>query len=129
MSRDQQPPVQLPPPLMVSELGSFAHRTITVRLPAITRQAITDNTFPEFIADALESLASDLPFGRVQTISDDGGPDVAAWQSYVQPFLGQRWLDLPWFFAEAYFYRRLLEVTQYFGAGPWHGVDPFGLQK
>jgi uncharacterized protein with ATP-grasp and redox domains len=38
-------------------------------------------------------------------------------------------LDLPWYFAEAFFYRRILEATGYFQRGPLGGVDPFARQK
>jgi uncharacterized protein with ATP-grasp and redox domains len=34
-----------------------------------------------------------------------------------------------WFFAETYFYRRILEATGYFEPGPLQGVDPFTHQK
>jgi len=38
-------------------------------------------------------------------------------------------LNVPWYWAEAYFYRRLLEATRYFQPGPWLGVDPFSPKK
>jgi hypothetical protein len=43
---------------------------------------------------------------------------------------GERpWLDAPWYFAEVYFYRRLMQAVQYYQLGPWHLVDPFHPQK
>src|SRR5688572_13150440 len=128
MIQYRHPNVPLPPPMMVSEAGSFAYQTVVVRLPAIVRRVLADNDFPAGVVKNLEALALELPEGYVRPIGYDGGPDVAAWNSYVQPFRGQRWLDLPWFFAEAYFYRRLLEATQYFSPGPTQGVDPYEQQ-
>jgi hypothetical protein len=36
---------------------------------------------------------------------------------------------VPWFFAEHYFYRRILEATGYFRPGPGLGIDPFAAEK
>jgi uncharacterized protein with ATP-grasp and redox domains len=38
-------------------------------------------------------------------------------------------LEIPWFLAESYFYRRVLEIVQYFQPGPWLGQDPYALLK
>jgi uncharacterized protein with ATP-grasp and redox domains len=43
--------------------------------------------------------------------------------------LGKNWLQVPWFFAECYFYRRILEATGFFQAGSGQGVDPYLSQK
>lgn len=119
----------LPPPLTGAEPGTFAHFTVTERLPAIVELAITENSYPANIVGALQSLKAELPDGQVRPLREDGGPDLEAWAGYVALFLGQRWLDVPWFFAEAYFYRRILEATHYFEPGPWQGIDPFEAQK
>jgi Damage-control phosphatase ARMT1-like domain len=59
----------------------------------------------------------------------DTGANFSAWNNYLEPYKGQRWADIPWFFAETYFYRLILEITNYFRPGEWQGVDPFHLQK
>lgn len=123
------PPPSLPPPIMVSDENSFAYYTVTERLPAIARRVIAENDFPPFIMNDLEALARELPDGTIRPLREDGGPDLADWARYVSPYLGRRWLDVPWYFAETYFYRRLLEATRYFSPGPWQGVDPFAEQK
>nr|BFF20920.1 damage-control phosphatase ARMT1 family protein [Promicromonospora thailandica] len=58
-----------------------------------------------------------------------GARDRAAWQVWSAAYVGQKWLDVPFLWAESYFYRLLLEATGYFGSGPWAGVDPFAPQK
>lgn len=57
------------------------------------------------------------------------GQDLAEWNRYLQPFIGKRWIDIPWFFAEAYFYRRILEATHYFLPGKSLDIDPYAIQK
>lgn len=127
MTQFQPPRLPLPPPLMMSEESSFAHITLTRRLPAIAQRVIAENDFSPSIVENLETLVQELPYGIVRRLKDDG-PDLIAWARYTEPFLGKRWLDVPWFFAEAYFYRRILEATDYFLPGA-SGVDPFELQK
>jgi uncharacterized protein with ATP-grasp and redox domains len=114
---------------MMSQAGSFAHFTLTQRMPTIAQQVIEENDFPSSIQEKLERLIQELPEGIVRSLEDDSAPDLAQWQRYLEPFLGKRWLDIPWFFAEAYFYRRIVEATQYFQPGAYQGVDPFALQK
>ncbi|HEX9012454.1 MAG TPA: damage-control phosphatase ARMT1 family protein, partial [Anaerolineaceae bacterium] len=48
---------------------------------------------------------------------------------YIQPYLGMDWLEIPWFFAEHYFYCRVLEATGYYQPGPGQRMDPFRLKK
>jgi hypothetical protein len=43
----------------------------------------------------------------------------------MRPYLDHNWLQVPWFFAETYFYRRLVAITDFFRTG----FDPFATQK
>ncbi len=123
------PPAHLPLPLMVSDQGSFAQDTVYHRLPRIARQTIDENRFPAALVDRLEALIAEIPHGRLRPIGDDGGPDGADWAAYLRPYQGLSWTQVPWYFAEAYFYRRILEACDYFGCGPTAGVDPYAQQK
>ncbi len=129
MTPTQFPKRPLPPPLTGAEEGSFAYLTVIERLPQIARRSVAENNFPIAIVENLERLAGEIPEQPVRAIADAGAPDLAAWATYVQPYLGKNWLDVPWYFAEAYFYRRILEATQYFQPGKWQGVDPYSVQK
>lgn len=124
-------PLQLPIPPAVtgSDADSFAQYTIRQRLPAILQQTIAENQFPPSAIANLDALAKELLDGKIRPIQEDGGPDVAAWSTYVAPFVGNSWLNTPFYFAEAYFYRRILEAISYFQAEPTHRLDPFALQK
>lgn len=125
----EYPRLPIPPVLMVSEPNSFAQYTIRERLPAIIRQVIADNSLSQSALANLKALATELFDGMVRPIQADGGTDVAAWSSYVEPFEGNSWLAIPFYFAEAYFYRRILEAIGYFQAQPVHRSDPFAQQK
>lgn len=129
LSHFRHPRLPLPPPLMMSEEGSFAYFTLIQRMPAIVQRTIAENDFPPAIVENLESLIQEFPNGIVRLLQDDQAPDYIAWNSELEPYVGTRWIDIPWFFAEAYFYRRILEATHYYQEGACYGVDPFALQK
>ncbi len=153
MSRSTRHDAGLPPPLMTSEPGSFARFTIVERKPRIIRQVIEDNDYPPHIVQALEAFREEIASLRLRQPmrplreprgidnlqrSVPGGasipqgeqaPDVAFWNRELAAYQGKTWLEAPWYFAESYFYRRLLEAVRYFQSGPWEGHDPFGKQK
>ncbi|HEX7973997.1 MAG TPA: ARMT1-like domain-containing protein, partial [Anaerolineales bacterium] len=128
-SQFEGPPEPVPAPLRGAEVGSFAWQTVTIRMPEIGRRTLAENEFPNEIADRLEELITDLPTGRLRPLQDTTAPDAADWERYVAPYVGQDWLEAPWFFVETYFYRRILEATGYFQQGPMRGFDPFASQK
>lgn len=129
MQQPQSPRLPLPEPLMMSEPGSFAHYTLTERLPKLCRRLPKENQFSPDIVENLHQLAAELPEGKVRSLRDTNAPDIESWERYLMPYLGCRWLEIPWYFGEAYFYRRILEATRYFEPGEWQGVDPFAYQK
>lgn len=122
-----QPQILLPAPQMMSEANHFAYFTLTKRMPAIVQRVISENEFCTEIVQKLEILSQELPEKTVSYVTDEG-QDVTDWERYLQPMIGKRWIEIPWFFAEAYFYRRILEATHYFLPGSF-GVDPYALQK
>jgi uncharacterized protein with ATP-grasp and redox domains len=122
-------PATLPPPILTSEPDSFAQDTLRRRIPVILQETIDLN--PDFdlsVRRGLDELGSELNSGRIRELREDA-PDVALWNEVSAPHLGRSWLDVPWYWAEAYFYRRLLEATGYFREGRWRGFDPFGAKK
>ena len=117
-----------PPYLMTSDPGSFARQTIVERKPEIIRRVLADNAYPPHIAAALTRFQAEIASDAVQPLREDA-PDVAFWRAEWQPYAGRSWLALPWYFAETYFYRKLLEAVGYFQTGPLAGRDPFAPQK
>ncbi|AFZ57845.1 protein-glutamate O-methyltransferase family protein [Anabaena cylindrica FACHB-243] len=129
MNKPQIPNLPLPASLIGADAGSFTEYTVTQRMPDIARRVIIENKFPTEINQGLEKLAAELPSGYLQSLIDDTGVDFNDWNKYIEPYKGQRWVDIPWFVAETYFYRLILNITNYFQPGEWQSVDPFGLQK
>ncbi|MEJ6484120.1 damage-control phosphatase ARMT1 family protein [Nostoc punctiforme UO1] len=123
------PKLPLPASLLGSEVGSFAEFTVTQRMPAIARRVIVENNFSPEINTRLERLATELPTGYLQPLLNATVADFPAWNKYLETYKGQRWIDVPWFFAETYFYRLILEITDYFRSSIWQPIDPFQLQK
>lgn len=126
----------IPSPLLTSEPGSFAQNTIATRKPAVIRRVLTDhaNQYPPEIVAALEALLAEIeerkPIEPLRTTAPDG-PD---WAAAFQPHAGKTWFDIPWYFAETFLYRRLVEATGYFGSdneavNRWQSIDPFLPQK
>ena len=107
--------------------GSWAESTVKVRLPDIARRTLAGNDFPPPVVERLRALIGEIPAGPIRPVRDSG-PDVPDWEGYTRPYLGQNWLDAPWFFVETYFYRRILEASGYFG-GDLPGYDPFRFEK
>jgi uncharacterized protein with ATP-grasp and redox domains len=127
-------PLNPPPPLSTGEPGSFAHNTLVTRKPAVLRQVLADYPYPATIVQNIESLIEEIVEDRaiapLQTTAPDGPDWLAAWREVE----GRTWLQAPWYWVEAFLYRRLLEAANYFGGHgadlqAWVGVDPFWPRK
>lgn len=129
MARCTQPPIPLPPPLRGAEVGTFTHYSVATRLPDIARRVLAENDLPPASVAHIEALIADIPTAPIRPLDEPLAPDAADWACYIAPYLGQDWLAVPWFFAEMYFYRRLLEAIGAFRPGPGQGLDPFAYQK
>jgi uncharacterized protein with ATP-grasp and redox domains len=123
------PGLPLPPPSRGAEKGSWAEFSIVQRLPEIGRRILAENDFPAAAVARLEALIAEIPAGPLRPLDLPLAPYLEDWQRYLQPYLGQDWLNPPWFFVEHYFYQRVLEAVGYYHPGPGRGVDPFALQK
>jgi uncharacterized protein with ATP-grasp and redox domains len=125
-NREERP---VPEPLQGTDPGSFAEYTVKVRLPNILREVIAVNNFPPQVLAGLEALLEEIPLAQVRPLNDPGAPDLRDWDRYVDSVAGSTWLQVPWFFAETYFYRRILEASGFFQPGPNQGKDPYLFQK
>ena len=129
MTESDRPKNPLPEPLRGTDPGSFAEYTVTVRLLNILKEVIAVNDFPPQVMASLRALREEIPTAQVRPLQDPGAPDLENWSRYVRSVAGSTWLQVPWFFAETYFYRRILEATGYFQPGPTQGRDPYIIQK
>lgn len=119
----------LPQVLMTSKRGSFAQKTILHRKPQIINQVIADNDYSLEIIDKLILFKEEIVGNyKIQPLTEDTA-DVQQWNNLWIKYKNKTWLELPWYFAETFFYRRLLEVTKYFQPGVFLSKDPFQKLK
>ncbi len=118
----------LPPLLMTSEEGSFAQETIQSRKPLIIDRILSHFDYTPSIRKALIAFKSELAKDSFQSLTEQTA-DRVYWDQDLLPWKGKTWLEIPWFLAETYFYRRVLEIVTYFQPGPWQGRDPYDLLK
>lgn len=122
-------PLHLPPPIRTSDPDSFARQTVQDRLPKIIDSILAQNNYPVSIRNDLLSLKAELNLPVPLTPLANSQPEYLSWNTHLAEFPGRGWLDLPFYFAEAFFYQRLLEAVNYFVPGPWQGADPFQNAK
>ncbi|MEU6382553.1 damage-control phosphatase ARMT1 family protein [Streptomyces bauhiniae] len=109
--------------------GSFPHRTLAERHPAIIRQVRAGLPYEPPQRRALAALLENCTEAVIEPLPADA-PDRARWVSWgMDTYAGRSWFDVPWLWAESYFYRLLLDAVGYFGPGAWRGVDPFRPSK
>jgi uncharacterized protein with ATP-grasp and redox domains len=113
---------------MASEPGSFAQKTVRARLPTILEQTHRSEGLSANIRQELKEFHAELIFGRVKPLQEPTH-DREIWNNEIRKWLGKKWDQLPWLIAEAFFYRRILEITRFFQPGPMMGKDPFEQQK
>lgn len=128
MSPDGRLAIAPPPPLRGADEDSFAHRSVVERLPDILRRVLEENDAPPSVVAALKQLVGEIPGTPLHPIDDPGAADLADWNGYVNDLGGADWLEAPWFFAETYFYRRIVAATGYL-TEPLYHTDPFAYQK
>lgn len=121
-------PSQVHPPISTFEPGSFAHNTLKVRIPRIIQETIQENDFPPDILAAMQDLYNEISRGKVTALREET-PDRDFWNEISRDHFGRSWLDVPWYWAETYFYRRVLQATRFFQPGGWYLVDPYRAKK
>lgn len=117
-----------PDRLTGADPASFAWGVIHRRHPKLVEQVRNANPYqPEHIA-ALDRLSAEMA-GQIRPLTGPPAPDSAGWQRWSKPHLGRRWDEVPFLWAESYFYRRLLDAVGFFTPGPWYWLDPFAHLK
>jgi hypothetical protein len=111
------------PPVVSSAPGSFPWSVLHDRHPALISKVRDGLPYPPPQSRALDKLADEIE-GVIQPLPPDAR-DHDVWVDHI----GERWYDVPFLWAESYFYRKLLEAVGYFAPGPWQGVDPFAPVK
>lgn len=109
---------------LTSPPGSFPWTVLHDRHPALLDKVRDGLPYPPELARALDELAEEIT-GVIRPLP----PDVHDHAVWGRDHIGESWFDVPFLWAESYFYRKLLEAVGYFGPGAWRGVDPFAPAK
>ncbi|MGW2099349.1 damage-control phosphatase ARMT1 family protein [Streptomyces olivaceoviridis] len=119
------PDIPFAPVILGNEPGSFPHSVLAERHPAIIRQVRDAFPYGPGQHTALDELLKSCTEGTVDPLPADA-PDRDRWHDWgLAEYAGRSWYDVPWLWAESYFYRRLLDAAGWFGPGAWQGIDPF----
>ena len=112
------------PPILSHVPGSFAWDVFHRRHPALVKHIRDTFPYPLDQDHALDRLGQEASVGVITPLGRRA-PDREVWDSWGSDYFGQRWIDVPFLWAESYFYRKLLDVIEFFDPGPWAGIDPF----
>lgn len=116
--------------LRTSEAGSFAESTIKQRKPEIIRRIVNENAFTPSVQARLNLFLAEITSIDPPKPLNETALDTLYWNKKLAALQPDSWLDLPWYFAEAFFYRKVLEATDYFqSTKPGFLRDPFHSQK
>lgn len=103
---------------------SFARYTLQNRLPFIIDQIITDNAFDDVTVRRLHDLKEGIKSDKIPDLSFSYSESSQS-QDLLERFSGKSWSELPFFYAEVFFYAEILEIIQF----SERQVDPFLKQK
>jgi Damage-control phosphatase ARMT1-like domain len=116
-------------PAIVSNIpGSFAWHVFQDRHPKLIAQIREAYPYLPSQLEALNNLLEETLTGRISPLPATAH-DQAAWNAWGDGYFGQRWHDVPFLWAESYFYRRLLDAVGFFESGAWFWIDPFEFLK
>jgi hypothetical protein len=119
-----------PPVILGNEPGSFPWSVLAERHPALIQKVRDAFPYGPEQHRALDALLKNCTEGVVEPLPA-GAEDWEQWEEWgTREYAGRSWFDVPWLWAEGYFYRQLLEAVGYFGAADdndsaWHRIDPF----
>jgi len=122
------------PLLDLQDKTSWAFLTFKNRLPQYVGDVLRDcqDQLPEEAMENLKQLRAELeqnsvirPIQASCNEEREACQDLEEWQECWREHEGKRWDELPFFWLEAYFYRRLLQESRYFLTGD----DPFSRAK
>ena len=101
-------------PTITSAAGTFAGSVLRERHPAIVEQVRTAHPYGHEQLRRLESLVAENLTGQFQPPSPDADsarwPDAADWATWLEPYRGGSWFEVPFLVAENWFYRLLLDA-------------------
>lgn len=121
MALAQSPPDA--PVITGQDPQSFARSVFRDRHPRLMEKLAAALPYGPGQLAGLRQLLDETLHGQVTRLGEDAH-DRTQWDESGADFYDRNWTEIPFLWAESYFYRRLLSATGYF-SGPWKGVDPF----
>ncbi|MGH4029231.1 damage-control phosphatase ARMT1 family protein [Actinomycetota bacterium Odt1-20B] len=118
------------PVILSNEPGSFPRSVLAERHPALIKRVRDAFPYGPEQHRALDALLASSTTGVIEPLGLDAH-DRWLWEGWQRgpggtSWIGQSWFDVPFLWAESFFYRKLLDAVGYFEpAGAWRGVDPF----
>ncbi len=125
------PNLPIPAPLRGTDKETFTEYTLKVRMPAIAQRVLEENELSTEATRRMQLLVDEIPDGLIRPLPANDAPeitqqhDIEQWNEAIAVYEGQTWLQVPWFFAETYLYRRIIAAVDYFNTG----LDPYTTQK
>ena len=111
-------------PVIISSDSPFARDVFVKRHPALIERLAEAWPYGPEQRGALAALAEENVDGVLRPLPDEA-VDAEVWRSWGSGCYGRPWTEVPFLWAESFFYRRLLEAVGYYQPGPWRGVDLF----
>ncbi|GGN73440.1 hypothetical protein GCM10011579_051520 [Streptomyces albiflavescens] len=112
------------PVILSNAVGSFPWSVFAERHPALIRKVRDAFPYGPEQHRALDALLKSSTEGVIEPLGAQAA-DREQWDAWGQEHFGRSWFDVPFLWAESYWYRQLLEAVEYFVPGPWKGIDPF----
>jgi len=134
-------PSSLPPRISTGDAGTFAEKTLKVRLPEQVDQLLArgsegpdEPALPPGARRGLLALKERLAGGVVRDLLGEQ-PELPAgmaegersdWERTIAAHLGRPWKNIPWYFAESLFYLEILAAWGWYSPdSAGCGQDPF----
>jgi hypothetical protein len=116
------------PAILSNDAGSFAWSVLHDRHPALLERVQQELPYGPEQRRRFAVLLDSITRGVIEPLPETAH-DHDAWTGWGAECLRRSWHDVPFLWAESYFYRQLLEASGYFEPGPWRGIDPFEPMK
>ena len=105
---------------VITSTSGFPRSVLRDRHPELLAKVLNGVPYPPEIRATVNGLAEEIE-GPILPLSDTHA-DAAQWAAWAAPYLGRTWYEVPFLWAESYFYRRLLEAVGYFAPGAWYSA-------
>lgn len=112
-------------PIRTDSSNAFAHESMRVRLPELLHDLKASHAYSASIHAALDQLHDEMTEDRPIAPLPLPALDADRWALYFAQHEGETWLQSGWFFAEMFYFRRVMAAVRYWETGH----DPYWYRK